>query len=119
MKLIYVAGPYTGKSYSEIDDNIMKAEDVSIMLFTKGWNVFTPHKNTSHYERYEGVAGLDYHTWIETTKDMLRRCDAIIMMKEWERSSGSKDELEFATAMKIPIYYEKDGLPNASDLEQT
>ena len=111
MKLIYVAGAYTGKSYSEIDDNIRKAEAVSIMLFKKGWNVFTPHKNTAHYEIYEEVAGLTYHTWIETTKDMLRRCDCIIMMRDWENSNGSVGELEIAKKMGIPIYYETNGIP--------
>lgn len=113
MKLIYVAGPYTGKTHSEIDDNIEKAEAASIVLFQKGWNVFTPHKNTAHYEKYEAVAGLTYHTWIETTADMLRRCDAIFMMKEWERSSGAKAELVIAQEMGIPIFYEVNGFPKA------
>lgn len=30
MKMIYVAGKYSGKTYSEGDDNIKKAEEVSI-----------------------------------------------------------------------------------------
>ena len=110
MKLIYVAGKYTGKTYSEIDDNIRKAEAASIKLFRKGWAVFTPHKNTSHYEIYEDE-NLTYHTWIAADDEVLKRCDAIFMLNDWENSKGSVREVKLATDLNLKIYFEKDGIP--------
>ncbi len=111
MKLIYVAGKYTADSYSAIDDNIKKAAALSIQLFQKGWNVFTPHKNTAHYEIYEGITDLNYRTWINTTLDILKRCDAIIMLDGWEDSKGSVNERAFALDNGIAVYYQEDSIP--------
>ena len=107
-KLIYVSGPYTGKDYEEIEYNIANAEDASVELFKLGWNVFTPHKNTAHYEIYEEF---DYSFWLTNTLDMLTRCDAIFMLDGWRRSRGAKEELERAKELNMPIFYEEDGYP--------
>jgi len=117
MKLIYVAGKYTGKTYSEIDDNIRKAEALSIKLFREGWAVITPHKNMAHYEIYEDDT-LDYHTWLDADFEMLKRCDAIIFLKNWYESPGSREEHDFSEKEEIPIFYEKNGLPSPDDLTE-
>lgn len=111
MKLIYIAGPYTGPNFSVIDDNIKRAEEVAIQLWAAGWAVFCPHLNTAHFERYERLAGLDYETWISGTMEILKRCDAIFMMKAWTYSTGAKMEHQFAIKNNKNIYYEKDGIP--------
>jgi len=110
MKLIYVAGKYTGKTYSEIEDNIRKSEVASLKLIRKGWAIFTPHKNTAHYEIYE-TEDLTYHTWIKIDDEILRRCDAIFMMKDYVQSKGSLRELDLAKQLKLDIYFEDDGIP--------
>jgi hypothetical protein len=117
MKLIYVAGPYTADTYSGIEDNIKKAEAVSIQLFQRGWNVFTPHKNTSHYEMYESVTDLNYMTWIKTTADMLFRCDAIFLMKNWQKSAGAIKEKECAISLSLPLFYGIEGIPGPEDMK--
>lgn len=114
MKLIYVAGKYTGDTYSAIDDNIRISEVVSLKLIRKGWAVITPHKNTAHYEVYEDDT-LTYHTWIAIDDEILKRCDAILMMKNWIESKGSKRELEIAKKLNIPIYFEADGIPEVNN----
>lgn len=110
MKLIYVAGKYTGKTYSEIDDNIFKAEMASIKLLRLGWAVITPHKNTAHYERYEDD-NLTYETWIALDLEILKRCDAIFLMRDWEASKGAVQEHEFALENKIEVYQEINVIP--------
>ena len=100
--LIYVAGAYKGN----IAKNITKAEKVSINLIRNGWHVFTPHKNTSHYEQYEDDQ-LTTKTWIDMDLNMLIRCDAIYIMDNWQDSVGTKIEIEFAIDHTIPRFYEK------------
>ena len=111
MKLIYIAGKYSGETYSEINNNIRRAEDASIKLWARKWAVITPHLNTAHFEKYEKVGGVDYNTWINGTMEILKRCDAIFMLNDWAQSEGSISEHQFAINNGYDIYYEDDGYP--------
>ena len=113
MKVIYIAGPYSADTYSGIEDNIRKSELVSIQLLRQGWAILCPHKNTAHYDMYDVVVNsFTYEFWLEMTTELLNRCDAIFMMKDWEKSKGARNELKHATQNKIPIFYEDQGFPN-------
>ena len=113
MRLIYVAGKYTGKDWDQVQSHIDKAENASVQLFAKGWNVVTPHKNNAHYEVYEDrFKTLDYRFWIKATLDLLSRCDAIFVLDNWYSSQGTIGEIKFALEHNIPIYFEDDGIPD-------
>ena len=117
MKLVYIAGKYTGKSFSEVDDNIKKAEAKAIELIAKkglkGYYPVVPHLNTAHFEIYEpALLGIDYTYWIKGTAEMLLKCDCILMMKNWEESSGARGEHKIAQDNDIPIYYSVEEIPN-------
>lgn len=96
----YVAGPYSG----DIEGNIKRAEKVSIDLIRKGYSVITPHKNTAHYEKYEGE-GINRETWIEMDLAILRRCDILFVMEGYEGSKGTAGEIKFATENNIPVIF--------------
>lgn len=96
-KLVYVIGAYSG----DTQNNIMKAEAVSIELIRKGYHVITPHKNTAGYEKYEDET-ISYRTWIEMDLNILSRCDAIFIMDNAKDSKGSQIEIAFAKERKIP-----------------
>jgi hypothetical protein len=115
MKLIYVAGPYTAETHTGIENNIRNAENVAIQLWAKGWAVICPHLNTAHFERYEGVANIDYHTWIDGDMEILKRCDAIIMIENWEYSKGSKAERKFCMENNIQVFYANLRIPTPSE----
>ena len=114
-KLIYTAGKYSGETYSEIDDNIRKAEHVAIQLWVKGWGVICPHKNTAHLGVFEAVANISYEDWLEADLEMIRRCDAIFMLKDWRESNGAKREHALAIEIGIPIYYNIADVPNLKE----
>ena len=101
--LIYIAGPYSG----DVENNIAKAEKVSIELIRNGWYVFTPHKNTAGYEQYEDRDKISVQTWIDMDLDMLERCDALYVMREWRTSIGTCGEISFAGKVDIPIFFEE------------
>ena len=100
-KLLYVAGPYSG----DIKANIARAEEVSIGLIRNGFHVFTPHKNLAGYEQYED-GRIGYETWMDMDLDFLRRCDAMYVMLDSERSVGVQEELKFARRKMIPVIHE-------------
>ena len=110
--LIYVAGAYAG----DVASNITKAEQVSIALIRNGWHVFTPHKNTSGYEKYED---LTKSTWLDMDLNILSRCDAMYVMDNWRGSSGTMGEIAFAQRIRLPIFWEDDLLPDSVQMNVT
>ncbi len=101
-KLLYVAGPY---SIGNIQENIRRAEIVSVNLIRSGFHVITPHKNTAGYEKYED-GNLTYETWLKMDLDIISRCDAVYVMVNSENSQGAKKEIEFAREKGMPVIYE-------------
>jgi hypothetical protein len=101
MKLIYVAGPYRAKDRDGIEQNIQKARSAAIKLWQSGWAVITPHMNTAHFD---GLA--DDSVWLEGDLEILRRCDAIYLLKGWESSKGATAEMRLAQTLDIEIIRE-------------
>ncbi len=100
-KVIYVAGKYRGKSEWEVFQNIRHAEKVSLDLWRKGWVVLTPHKNSEHFS-----GALPDKVWLDGCLELLRRCDAIMMLQNWTDSEGAKEEFRLAHELGKEIYYE-------------
>lgn len=93
-KLVYVAGPYMGKthsaqSYNEIEENIRVAEKAAIRLWDAGFGVFCPHLNTRHFEVKSEAPREAY---IEADLKLLEPCDIILMLPSWETSRGALEE---------------------------
>jgi len=105
--LIYVAGPYRGY----INKNIKEAREVAIKLWDKGHTVICPHLNTEHFE--DELPEVDF---IEKDLDIVGRCDAIVMTKEWKKSEGARREKEYAESIGIPVYYDPE-LPELHEVE--
>lgn len=106
-RLVYVIGAYSG----DVEGNIKKAEAVSIELICAGYHVFTPHKNTAEYEKYEGSMlnrfnplphVISKQTWMDLDLNILSRCDAIFIMESAKDSEGSQIEIAFAREHDIP-----------------
>ncbi len=101
MKVIYVAGAYRNSTEWGLVENIRHAERASIRLWQDGWAVICPHKNTAHFG---GLCPDD--TWLKGDIEMLKRCDAIYMLKNWDKSEGALLELATAKNEGIEILYE-------------
>ena len=99
--VVYLAGPYTGSSYMEIERHIRVAEEHAIALWTAGFGVFCPHLNSSHFEVKACVPERNYK---EFDLWMLRSCDALLALPGHENSVGATAELLEATKLGIPVY---------------
>lgn len=121
MKLIYIAGPYrqwydsVGEA-NTIAHNIMDARGVSAELVRrlneKGIFPVTPHLNTAHFERLEGLDVVPDHYWLQGTLELMRRCDGVLLTRpDADRiSGGTRNELHVAEKMGLPIYRTLDEL---------
>lgn len=101
MKLIYVAGPYTAPTHYQVTQNIRAAEEVAVELWRRGFAVICPHKNTAMLDG----AVEDGEKWLQGGLEMLRRCDAVVVVEGWEGSEGTKREIEEARALGMRVYY--------------
>ena len=102
MKLLYIAGPYRGKSYNEIYHNVHAAREVaeSVLTCCPDWFPITPHLNTAYMD---GVA--DDQVFLDGDIELMKRMDAILMLLNWAESSGARHERDIAVELGIKIYY--------------
>ena len=102
MKVIYVAGPFRGANSWEIHNNVLKAEQATAKLIGQGYAVITPHLLTANMQGlYED------RVYLDICLELLRRCDTIYMLKEWQNSAGSREEFAEATSMGLKVIFEE------------
>ena len=101
MKIAYIAGPYRSETHHGIELNIREAEAVAIKYWKLGYAVICPHKNTAHFD---GLAEDDI--WLKGDLEILRRCDVIVLMKTWQKSTGAKEEHKEAVRCGLEVIHD-------------
>lgn len=116
MKLIYIAGPFSGASPEDIELNIASARQCGKLLARKGWMPVIPHANTAGFDTM--CPGITYEFWIAGTMELLKRCDAIFMAPGWESSKGARGEREAALDHPMPVFYETSQVPDFTEVDR-
>lgn len=99
MKVIYIAGKYRGKTPWEVEQNIRAAEEVAARVWAMGLVALCPHANSRHME---GVASDDH--FLAGTLELMRRCDAVVLVPNWRDSAGARAEVAEAERLGLPIF---------------
>jgi hypothetical protein len=99
MRVVYVAGRFRGPTAWVIENNIRRAEEVAFDVSKLGAMPLTPHCNTRFFHG-EG----DDKFWLDGTMELLRRCDAVILVQGWEQSSGTRAEKAEAERLGLPVF---------------
>lgn len=107
MKVAFVAGPYRGKTPWDVEQNVRRAECVAFEVARAGWMPLCPHTNTRFFD-----GTLDDDFWLLGTQELLRRCDAVVLVEGYEFSSGTLAEIKLAEFLGIPVYHSYN-FPNA------
>lgn len=100
MKLVYVAGPLFGPDDWAIRRNIHRAASLGFAVAQLGCYPVIPHTNTGSV--FCGT--LTHEFWYAGTLELLRRCDAVILVPGWEDSKGTVAEVEEAKRLGIPVF---------------
>lgn len=105
MKLIYVAGPFRAPNAWAIEQNIRRAEELALEVWRLGAACICPHTNTRFFQ---GAA--DDAVWLDGDLEILRRCDAVLLTLDWNRSTGARAEVAEASKCGIPCFDNLDTL---------
>ena len=113
--VIYVFGPFTGKSPEEVALNIESARQCGKLLVRKGWMPIIPHANTAGFDVI--LPDVNYQFWLDGTMELLRRADAAFGCPGWEHSGGSIAEERKARRLGLPVYFETRAVPDAASVK--
>lgn len=100
MKIVYIAGPFRGPTQWDIAQNIRRAEEWGFEVARLGAMPLIPHANTAHFRGQQTD-----QFWLDGTLELMRRCDAILMIPKWEQSSGARGERAEAIVIGKPVFY--------------
>jgi nucleoside 2-deoxyribosyltransferase len=97
--VIYIAGPYRAATTWGIAENIQTAKRVALEVWRAGFVALCPHANTS---LFDGELPDDAYRNGDLT--LMERCDAVLLLDGWERSSGTREEVRTAKRMGLPVF---------------
>lgn len=107
---IYVAGPYTGSTLEEIEENVRRAMEVGLKIWKKGHFPYIPH--LTHWpdmlsrELKIEMDWTDYMNWHAPWVD---HCDALFLLAE---SKGALLEYKRAKEEGKIVFHSLDEIPN-------
>lgn len=104
MKIAYIAGSYRARTKLGVIMNILRARRVAIKYWKIGYAVICPHMNTALFDGHCADS-----VWLKGDREILTRCDVVVMMENWKKSAGARAEHELAKACNIPVIYDKHG----------
>ena len=104
MRVVYVAGPFrAGANQWKQEQNVRRAEALALDVWKLGAVAICPHSMTRFYQ-----GALPDDVWLDGDLELLHRCDAILMMPDWEQSMGARAEHRAATEWKQHVFYNID-----------
>lgn len=99
LPLIYIAGKFRGPTPLDVRRNVEAARDVGYCVALHGGYPVIPHTMTADFDKL-----LTDDFWLAGTMEMLRRCDAVMMVGGWPASVGATAERDEAVRLALPVF---------------
>jgi hypothetical protein len=104
MKVVFISGRYSSKRLIGKIRNILRARRWAKYYWRLGYVVICPHMNSALMEMRGGAPD---EVFLRGDREILRKCDEIIMIPGWENSLGAVAERALAKELGIHIMYAK------------
>jgi hypothetical protein len=99
MAIVYIAGPYRGTNDCQMHKNIMVAREAAISVWQMGAVAICPQLNTAFFG---GV--VPEEKFIQGYLEVVRRCDAVLLLPDWILSEGAQLERAEALGCDVPVF---------------
>lgn len=99
--LVYLAGPFRAQTPWQVEQHVREAESAALFVAQLGAVPVCVH---SMYRFFDRAAGLSDGYWLAATLEQMRRCDAVLKVKNWRESLGALGEIEEAKRLGLPIF---------------
>ena len=107
MITVYISSPYTVGDQAV---NVRRQLEASDNVLSAGLCPYTPL--LSHFQHMHNPR--PYKHWMDTSLEMLSRCDALIRLTG--KSKGADQEVKLAKKLKIPVFIETSSHHHTRDL---
>lgn len=104
--LVYVSAPYSNFQNKQSFMIVLTRFIGRYMMAHPDKHLVTPLFNHYTQDNTPGM-GRDYSFWMNYSRNLLKRCDRMIVLTVpgWDKSVGVSDEIEYAKQRNIPIEY--------------
>ena len=99
--VVYIAGKYRDTHERLVAKNVYVANSVAFQLWEMGYAGICPHTNTDRFQSPE----LSSTHILEGYLEIVKRCDCVVMLPNWNQSEGAKAEFELAIHLGLPVYH--------------
>ena len=104
MKLVFVAGAFTGKTAWEVEQNVRRAEEVGLTIANLGALPVIPHTNTRFFH-----GQCDDQFWYQGYLKLVEAVHAVegamcMVSPGWWQSTGAVAENEKAKNLGMPVF---------------
>jgi nucleoside 2-deoxyribosyltransferase len=99
--VVYVAGPIRAESAWQREQNIRRAEALALEVWRRGCAAICVHAAARFYDEAEARE----NGWLELDLELLRRCDAVLVVEGSDESKGTQAEIALAERIGIPVHH--------------
>lgn len=99
IKLIYLAGSLRGNKIKKAI-NMKRAKRWARYFWLQNVAVYSPHLNSGFIDHPKTDEFM-----LAANREILKRCDAVVVMQGWEKSIGTKLEIAYAKENGIQVIY--------------
>jgi hypothetical protein len=96
--VVFIAGPFRATTTWRIEEHVRQAERMALQVWQAGFAAICPHTNSRFFQ---GEA--PDSIWLVGYREILRRCDAVLLIPGWVSSEGAVAEMQEARRLKLPI----------------
>lgn len=99
--VIFIAGPFRSTQPGnewERTRNIRHAETWAYYVWNNGGYALCPHTNTGNFQ-----GALPDEVFLDGCIALMMRCDAVLTIPGWEKSSGASNEIKYAKDHSLPV----------------